>query len=253
MAQNTFERLEKKVLINNDLVPDFIRDISDYMEPDVFNKDGEPYMVCNIYFDNDNNDVIRRSVMKPPFKEKLRMRSYGVPDETSTVFIELKRKLYVVGTKRRARITLAQAYRYLNEGIHPENLSYIDSQVLKEIDYFRELNHVYPKVYISYLRNAFYGKEDSSFRVTVDKDIVTRRHDLRLESGRYGELLLPDGKTLLEIKFAGARPLWFSRIMDKYGIIFGTYSKYGSEFQKYTKKQIENRPDYIPRMEASSK
>ena len=174
---------------------------------------------------------------KPPFKEKLRVRSYGVPDENTKVFIEIKRKLKGIGTKRRAKLTLSQLREYLDTGKHPEGLKYIDEQVLHEIDYYLQINKVKPKVYISYMRNAYFGKDDPDFRVTLDKEITTRRYDLDLSLGSYGDLLLPEGKTLLEIKFAGAVPLWFARVMSKYSLSFGSYSKYGMEFKK-TQRRI---------------
>ena len=236
-TKNTFERREKKLLIDNCKVDSFVRDILPYMVPDEYNIDGKPYMISNLYFDDELDSIIRTSVSKPPFKEKLRVRSYGIPDENTKVFIEIKRKLKGIGTKRRARLTLSQLREYLDTGKHPEGLKYIDEQVLCEIDYYLQINKVKPKVYISYMRNAYFGKDDPDFRVTLDKEITTRRYDLDLSLGSYGDLLLPEGKTLLEIKFAGAVPLWFARVMSKYSLSFGSYSKYGMEFKK-TQRRI---------------
>lgn len=236
MAKHTFERREKKMLIDNSIVNDFVNDILEYMTPDEYNINGEPYMISNLYFDDDGDNVIRHSVSKPRFKEKLRVRSYGVPTEDTKVFIEIKRKLRGVGTKRRARLSLRQLRNYLETGKHPEDLRYIDEQVLREIDYYRATYDVSPKVYVSYMRTAFFGKENKKFRITLDKDITTRRYDLDLSLGSYGDKLLPEGKTLLEIKFEGAVPLWFARIMSKYSISFLPYSKYGREFKKTQRK-----------------
>ena len=243
MAKHTFERLEKKMLIDDSVVESFIADISEYMDPDPYNINGEPYMIANLYFDNDEDEAIRFSLSKPRYKEKLRIRSYGVPKDDDKVFIEIKRKLYGVGTKRRARLRYRDLMEYIRTGKHPENIKYIDEQVLKEIDYYRQTYNVYPKVYISYMRRAFFGKQDKNFRVTLDRDITTRRYDLALDLGSYGELLLPPGKTLLEIKFEGALPLWFAHIMSKYSLSFQSYSKYGNEYkkqQRLLRQQSEN-------------
>lgn len=238
MSLQTFERLEKKLLIDEALLPEFIEGISEYMNPDEFNIGGKPYHICNLYFDNDNDDVIRHSVAKPKFKEKLRMRSYGTPNDDTKVFIELKKKTYRVGTKRRAKLKLSDAKKYIETGVHPENLSYLDERVLCEIDYFRETYNVYPKVYISYMRNAYFGKEDKKLRLTIDREILTRRYDVSLDMGSYGEPLLPEGKVLVEVKFEGVVPLWLSRLMDRLGLSFGSYSKYGKEFNKYKYRQV---------------
>ncbi len=237
MAKHTFERREKKMLIDNMLVNDFVNDILEYMTPDEYNVGGEPYMISNIYFDDDGDNVIRHCVSKPQFKEKLRIRSYGVPDRDTKVYIEIKRKLKGVGTKRRAKLPLWQLNEYLETGKHPEDIKYIDEQVLCEVDYYRATYHVSPKIYISYMRNAYFGKEDKKFRLTLDKEITTRRYDLDLSLGSYGEQLLPEGKTLLEVKFEGAVPLWFARVMSKYSLSFIPYSKYGIEFKQTQRKQ----------------
>ena len=238
MSLQTFERLEKKLLLDEEKLPAFIEGISKYMNPDEFNIGGKPYHISNLYFDNDNDDVIRHSISKPKFKEKLRMRSYGVPNDDTKVFIELKKKTYGVGTKRRAKIKLSDAKKYIETGEHPQNISYLDEQVLREIDYFIETNNVYPKVYISYMRNAYFGKTDKKLRLTIDREILTRRYDVSLDLGSYGEPLLPEGKVLIEIKFEGVVPLWLSRLMDDLNVSFGTFSKYGKEFQRYKYRQI---------------
>ena len=231
---NTFRRMEKKTTIPSDRVEEFCARIAPHMEYDPYNVGGKPYMICNLYYDSTDDHVIRRSVDLPFYKEKLRLRSYGVPTPETKVYLELKKKLDGVGTKRRARLRLADAEAFLEGGIHPEGLSYMDEQVLREIAYYRTHRTVEPRVYISYLRTAYHGREDPSFRVTLDSDILSRRTDLRLESGRYGSPLLTEGTTLLEVKFSGAVPFWFSRVMSDFGLSFHTFSKVGTDFKLHT-------------------
>lgn len=232
LAGNTFKRREKKILFDASLFEPLKQRIEEYMNADPYNKNGEPYMICNLYFDNQNNDVIRNSVQLPKYKEKLRLRSYGTPDADTKVFLELKKKLNGVGTKRRAKITMAEANAFLERREYPQDTKYINIQVLREIDYYLSHTPVEPVAYVSYLRYAYFGKEDPDFRVTFDLDIVSRRHDLSLESGRYGEPLLPPDLMLMEVKFAGAVPLWFARIMSEFGLSFHTFSKIGTDLKK---------------------
>jgi len=248
LAKNTFCRREKKLLIDNDLVPVLQGKLAEYMDADKYNVDGKPYAICNIYFDDDADSVIRHSISKPAFKEKMRLRSYGTPTEDDTVFLEIKRKTCRIGTKRRITMTLKDAKTYLENGTQPSGVSPLEKQILRELDYYRQTHAVHPKVYISYMRNAFFGKDDSSFRVTFDRDILTRRTDLALESGRYGTPLLPEGKTLLEIKFVGAVPLWFARIMSEHHLSFGSYSKYGNEYKSYANSLISPIDEYTERI-----
>ena len=232
MAENTFQRREKKILYDASLTEPLKQRIEEYMNADPYNKDGRPYTICNLYFDNVNNDVIRNSVQLPKYKEKLRLRSYGTPDLDTKVFLELKKKLNGIGTKRRAKLTLAEVYEFLDGRKYPENTKYINTQVLREIDYYLSHTPVEPVAYVSYQRYAYFGKEDQNFRITFDFDIITRRHDLSLESGRFGAPLLPDNLALLEVKFAGAVPLWFVKIMSEFGLSFHTFSKIGTDLKK---------------------
>ncbi len=234
---NTFKRMEKKTTIPSSLVDELKARIAPYMEADPYNIGGKPYMICNLYFDAEDDHVIRESVSLPKYKEKLRLRSYGVPTEDTKVFLELKKKTDGVGTKRRTKLRLADVEAYLATGRHPEGLSYIDEQVLREIDYYRSHETVAPRTYVSYMRCAYHGKDDPSFRLTFDSDILTRRYDLDLTLGRYGEPILSEGTTLLEVKFAGAVPLWFCRLMSEYGLSFHTFSKVGTDFKLDTYKR----------------
>lgn len=232
MTIKTFKRIEKKILIDTSVVPQITQELLRHMNADAYNIDGKPYEISNIYFDNDGDDIIRHSISKPSFKQKLRIRSYGVPkDDSVPVFIELKKKFKGVVTKRRATLPYSDAKEYIKSGYIPDGLPYIDRQVLHEVSAFIEASHAYPKVYISYMRCAFFGKEDKDFRVTFDYDIIARHDNLSLSHGREGIPVFPEGKALLEVKFSEAPPMWFAGLMSKYGLSFHSYSKYGTEFE----------------------
>ncbi len=240
MAKNTFERREKKLLADTALLPKIEEWLNEYFDTDPYNICGKPYEIGNIYFDNDNRDVTRHSISNPFFKEKLRLRSYGTPDLQSNVFFEIKRKMNKIGTKRRAIIPLSLAYDFLETNIIPADESYINRQVLSEISYFIGTYNVKPSVYISYMRKAYFGKNDPSLRLTIDSDILTRHTDLRLEAGRFGNSLLPEGKSLIELKFNGATPIWFAQMMSEFNLSYSPYSKVGREFTSSLREKIKN-------------
>ena len=83
-----FRRVEKKYMLTREQYEYLIKAIAPYMAPDRY---GETE-IRNIYFDNDDDELIETSLLKPEYKEKLRLRSYGVPDMDSTVFFEIKKK-----------------------------------------------------------------------------------------------------------------------------------------------------------------
>lgn len=244
MAIMSFCRYEKKFLVSAETAKRFIEKILPYVSPDPYCTDGMEYSISNIYFDDDKNTVIEHSLSKPKYKEKLRVRSYGVPDMTSTVFIELKKKVNGLTLKRRAKLALAEMYEYFESGKRPEDLKYINSQVLNEIDYYLERNNVSPKIYIAYDRIAYFANDDDSIRISVDRNIRTRRHDLKLDSGDYGDDLLSrwvkykklniEEPRLIEIKIRNSFPLWLVEALSSEQMRMGAFSKYGNEYKMYS-------------------
>lgn len=234
MAIATFKRFERKFIVTKEQYERMLPVILEKMVPDKYCTDGHSYPLMNLYFDNDTDQIIRHSVSKPKYKEKLRLRSYGTPkDGESTVYLELKKKFYGTVTKRRVGMTLNEAYDYIYRGIRPEKRKYLPKQVLDEIDYFRAVTPCYPKIYISYDRRAFFMKDKSDVRLTFDDNILTRRYDLDLMKGSYGEPLLKEGTMLLEIKVPDVIPLWLTELLSAEGVYMTSFSKYGKEYKTY--------------------
>ncbi|MCR4943723.1 MAG: polyphosphate polymerase domain-containing protein [Clostridium sp.] len=237
MAIKSFKRYEKKFILTKEQYDKFIPRILEFMEPDKHCRNGRNYNIYNIYYDTNNNDVIRHSISKPYYKEKLRLRSYKIPTSLDDeVFLELKKKINGIVTKRRVVITLGQAYEFLETRKRPENIDYVTKQIFNELEYYLSNNTVYPKVYISYSRNAFFAKDNKDFRLTFDNSIQVRREKLSLEAGSFGRDLLGPEKFLMEVKILGAMPLWFSNILSDLSIYTTHFSKYGNEFMDYCKE-----------------
>lgn len=224
MANKVFERFEKKYLLEKDKYDTFISEISPYMKDDFFPE----YLVANIYLDTSNSDVIRHSVEKPVYKEKLRVRSYGVPLLDDDVFLEVKRKVDKRGSKRRISLNLQQLNNYFSVGKCPEG----KGQIMKELDYIIKTQHLAPKIFISYKRRAFISKDDANLRVTVDTEILSRETDLELQYGNFGTKFFDTEKYLIEIKTMYSFPLWLSEILTRNAIYPVSFSKYGRIFQK---------------------
>ena len=230
MAIKAFQRFEKKFILNKNQYKSLLPILYKYMNPDKYCKNGENYNIYSIYYDTEDNHVIRHSINKPYYKEKLRLRSYKAPiNENDKVFLELKKKINGIVNKRRATLTLKEAERFLEFRERPESIDYLNNQVLDEIEYYLENNDVSPKVYISYSRNAFFGKNDSDFRVTFDSNILSRRDNLTLEIGGYGNEILSKNYYLMEVKILGAVPLWLSKTLSELEIYNTHFSKYGNE------------------------
>ncbi len=234
MSIEVFNRCEIKYFLSDEQKDSLINFIGNYMDSDPHNKDGQTYKICNLYLDTISDELIRKSLEKPEFKEKIRLRSYGTVPLDATVYLESKKKFDGVVNKRRTPFKLEDAYRYFESRIIPQNPK-MNSQVMSEIDYIMNFYKLQPKVFISYDRLAFFEKNNSDFRLTIDRNIQARRTDLRLDSPAYGEQLLPEGKWLMEAKAFKAFPLWFVHFLSEKKIFSTSFSKYGAEYKIYKK------------------
>lgn len=232
MAIEVFNRREIKYLISQEDKDALLLIINDYMISDAYNKNGATYKICNLYLDTPSDELIIKSLEKPDYKEKIRLRSYGTSSLEDTVYLESKKKFNGLVNKRRTPCLLKDAYTYFENGEKPVH-SKTNKQVLNEIDYTMYFYSLQPRVFISYDRLAFFEKNNSDFRLTLDCNIQTRRNDLRLDIPAYGNQLLPEGKWLMEAKAFKAFPLWFVRFLSSRKIYSTSFSKYGAEFKIY--------------------
>lgn len=238
MAIEVFNRKEIKYFLTANQVQKLIQILPQYMDCDSYNKDGKVYTIKNLYLDTNENLLIQKSIEKPVYKEKLRLRSYGTPLADDVVYLEIKKKFKSMVNKRRTPLLLSEAYEYINNHTIPENTK-INVQVLREIDFMMERYKLSPKVLISYDRLAYFGKQDSDFRLTLDTNIRTTRDCLKLEEDSSGELLLDKDVWLMEAKAFKAFPLWFVHFLSENKIYSVSFSKYGTEYKKYMEYLLE--------------
>jgi len=222
--QTVFKRYEKKYMLNRMQYEQLTAIINEHMKIDQYGK----HTICNIYFDTDDYRLIRTSIEKPRYKEKLRLRSYGIPTLDTKVFLEIKKKFDGIVYKRRISFPLRDAYTYLADGTYLLE----DTQIKKEIDYFLDFYRPVPKMYIAYDRIAYFCEADANFRITFDSNIRYRKDDLFLEHGDHGDVLLGEDMHLMELKIAGAIPLWLVQAMSDLKIYPASFSKYGTIYKK---------------------
>lgn len=224
--QAVFERYELKFMLTLEQKEKVLKAMAPYMALDQYGRT----TIRNIYFDTENYRLIRRSIEKPAYKEKLRIRSYRRVGPESPVFIELKKKYKSVVYKRRLVMPEKEAMRWLDEGQHNDK----GTQISNEIDYFLEYyGTLHPRVFLSYEREAYYSLCGNDFRVTFDDNILARQEDLSLESEAYGTSILEKGKVLMEIKCSGGIPLWMTEFLSKEKIYKTSFSKYGTYYQNF--------------------
>ena len=221
--QAVFKRYELKYMLTTAQKEALLQVMEQYMALDQYGRT----TIRNIYFDTDNYRLIRRSIEKPLYKEKLRIRSYRKTEKKDKVFVELKKKYDGVVYKRRLSMPLQAAMDWVCDGANQP-----DSQIGREIEYFRNFyGGLHPAVYLSYEREAYFSKDGSDFRVTFDDNIFARQDRLSLTEEPGGNALLPDGMVLMEVKTSGAIPLWMTRYLTENKIFKTSFSKYGTAYQ----------------------
>lgn len=222
--QSTFKRYETKYLLSPEQLHRVQDVLKQHMAPDQYGRT----VIRNLYFDTHNYRLIRRSIEKPLYKEKLRIRSYSTVAANGDVFVELKRKYKGVVYKRRLIMPQDKALQWLaGDGVYMP-----DTQIGREIAYFRSYyGALSPTVFLSYARQAWYCPDSPDLRITFDDSLLCRQTELHLAQEPFGTPLLPDGMTLMEVKTGGGMPLWLAAFLTKERLFKTSYSKYGTAYE----------------------
>ena len=231
--QTVFKRYELKYMLTSEQKQAILEAMAPYMALDKYGRT----TIRNIYFDTENYRLIRRSIEKPAYKEKLRIRTYAQASADSTVFVELKKKYDDVVYKRRLALCERDAMAWV---IGEKNCS-VDSQISREIDYFIGFyGKLIPSVFLTYEREAYFEKSGGDFRVTFDDTILARQTEVDLCAPVYGTSILPEGMVLMELKCSGGMPLWMARALSKECIRKASFSKYGTAYEKLIFPEIHS-------------
>ncbi len=226
-----FKRYEKKYRLTKEQYIALREELKPYMEVDKYGVS----LIQNIYYDTENFSLIRASIEKPLYKEKLRVRTYGDCDDEHNTFVEIKKKYKGVVYKRRVDMSYKDAVAYTTQGTPPP----VPSQITKEIDwFFQRYQGLAPAMYISYERVAMATKDKGPLRITFDRNITYRAHDLDLRKGSYGEKLLPPDTFLMEIKIPGTMPIWLVQMLERLDIHPTSYSKYGNAYKSLFARKL---------------
>ena len=238
--QNIFKRYELKYMLTQDQKERLLKGMKPYMSIDKYGRD----TIRNIYFDTDNYRLIRHSIERPIYKEKLRIRSYRLTQADTPVYVELKKKYNSVVYKRRISVPQKAAMDWLCPlsssalTVFPQDIP--DSQIAREIEYFRTYYETLrPVLFLSYEREAFYSLDGSDFRVTFDDNVLVRQDNLSLAYEVAGQPILEEGKVLMEIKTSGGIPLWMTRLLSEEKIYKTSFSKYGTTYQTIIYPQMK--------------
>ena len=232
-AQMTFKRYEVKYILTRRQRELLLQAMAGHLALDQYGR----HTIRNIYFDTDTFRLVRDSIEKPFYKEKLRVRSYRRASEDSPVFVELKKKYDGVVYKRRLSLPHRAAMDALESGAPlPE-----DSQIAREIEAFRAFYGptLMPAMLLTYEREAYYPVDGSDLRLTLDENIRWRMDNIDLSASAMGRLILPSDSVLMELKSPGGYPQWIVNFLSDNKIYKTSFSKYGTAYlQMLTEKNM---------------
>ena len=226
MSINVMKRYEMKYLLNAEQTAFLREKLRGHMEPDEYGRS----TIASLYYDTPDRRLIRASLEKPMFKEKLRLRSYGPADGTKPVYLELKRKAYGIVYKRRIETSLPDVDRFFAGEGNICACGQIDRELAAFRDHYENLE---PSCLIVYERTA-YKETEGDLRLTIDENPRYRMDSLNLTDLNKGTLLLPPGGTILEIKVQEAVPLWLAEIISAGRVVKSSFSKYGEAYCRET-------------------
>lgn len=199
--------------------------LSDKVEKDVVYKS----TIYNVYYDTDNFELIRKSIEKPIYKEKLRIHSYNKPTLDSSVYVELKKKYDHIVYKRREKI----AYKYI---LNNSFLECVETQIDKGIKYFNDFyDGLTSKMFLSYEREAYYFKDDKQIRITFDTNIKYRTENVNLLPSISDIKLLLNNFVLMELKVSFSIPYNLAKYLSSEKIFKTSFSKYGTAYKQIHK------------------
>ncbi|KGJ53189.1 transporter [[Clostridium] innocuum] len=227
--KQVIQRFEKKYLLDSNQCRSFVMRIQPYITEDIY----PASTIYNLYLDTEQFDLIHRSIEKPPFKEKLRIRSYTpVCSEEEPIYLEIKRKYAQIVCKRRMQLSYGECRRFLNN----PNLS--ASQIEKELSYTLYHYQVQPRIFLAYDRISYVGKQEQQLRITMDSHIRSRFDHLSLNDHESNEELFHRDMILLEIKAERSYPLWLSSVLSDMRLYPTSFSKVGQVFYKKEKGEL---------------
>lgn len=227
--KNSFQRKEKKYPLDDATYQKLRERLIPFMQEDDYGL----HTIMSIYFDTPSYEMIRHSISKPAYKEKFRIRSYGIPTDGSDVFLEIKKKVKGVVYKRRIALNYQLAKKYIQHPYSFKLKSIKDQQIKQEIDWVLARKKLEPKVIIAYDRRALFANDNQDFRITFDFNIRYCKINEKNEMDDFGERVAPEIDVLMEVKALGAYPLWFTEILTALEIYPSSFSKYAQTYERY--------------------
>lgn len=239
---DVFRRTEMKYRIDHDQQSILNAAIDQHMVMGEFGKT----KIASLYYDTPDFSLIERSLDKPLYKEKLRLRVYGDLSPLAPSFVELKKKFKGVVYKRRVMLSLhaaqaffdgmpyeeaCRAFPLFEDEAQAQSLSSRSIQIAREIAFtIQRHGTLVPSFLITCTRSAYEASGESELRITFDNELACSYvAKSPLQASRPVSLLAP-GESIMEVKNAGPLPLWLLRALSEAKSYPQSFSKYGHAY-----------------------
>lgn len=226
------QRFELKYQIPPEIARPLREFVACYLEPDDYSV-GRPnlsYSIHNLYLDSDNLHTHHATVNGDKNRFKLRLRYYD-DRPGSPVFFEIKQRENDCILKKRCAVRREAAADLLAGQLPgPAHLVSREPRHLASLQRFIELQQSLqagPRLHNHYLREAWVSPHDNSVRVTFDRNIrIEPCFNAELSTAMARPVQIYTDKIVLELKFTGRYPNWFRDLVERFGLMRGTASKY---------------------------
>lgn len=223
----TFKRYEYKYRLTSTQHDKLVEKMKNHMKLDEFGRN----TINNVYFDTSDFLLIRRSLEKPVYKEKLRVRWYGVRESDTPIYIELKKKYKGIVYKRRIKRSWEETRGYFEDNCPLPHKK--QGQIVNELEYFMKFyQNLAPALFLGYEREAYFGLENSDFRMTFDFNICCCEHEIMKQTSNNGHPVLGQEQVLLEVKTGEGLPRWLLDFFAEEQVYRSSFSKYGTAYQQ---------------------
>ncbi len=219
IALDTFKRVEDKYIMTKKQAARFMELCSSHLKEDTYFR----YTVRSVYFDSERSDLVIRSLMKPDYKMKLRLRSYCDPQGDTPVFLETKKEFEDIIYKRRIGLSYDEAIAYLDYGIP----HHVKNNTADEIDYLLNYYNLSEKVMIAYDRECYASKTEDDVRITFDSNVRYRIDGFSMVLDGSEKRLTDEDTVVMEVKAMDRYPLWLTKTLSAMKLYRGSFSKYG--------------------------
>ena len=221
----TFNRYEFKYVFHQDMIPNLLGAMEQFVYPDPHCEEHRGYPICSVYFDSSDRALFWEKVEGTNFRRKVRIRRYGHDDHA---YLEIKQRLGRTVQKRRVRWPLDRASRALTAKSSVAIFQDEDQEpVASEATYLSHQYGLQPCMSISYRRQAYFCHLESGQRITFDTNIRHDPHHLTIDEQRdSSQYLIGPNFTVMELKFNDRVPLWLCKITGRFNLRMIRLSKY---------------------------